>query len=42
VAHAAQRGILDRVARLRRLALDAGEPVQVLDVLVAQHLEQRL
>ena len=42
VAHAAHRRVLDRVARLRGLALDAGEHVQVLDVLAAQHLHDRL
>jgi hypothetical protein len=30
------------MAGLRRFALNPGEPVQVLDVLAAQHLEQRL
>ena len=34
--------VLDRVACLRRFAFNAGKPVQVLDVLAAQHLQQRL
>ena len=43
VAHAAQRRILDGVARLRGLALDAGETGRrPLNVLAAQHLQQRL
>ncbi len=42
VARAAQRRILDRVARLGALAPDPGQAVQVLDVLAAQHVQQRL